>query len=329
MIPLVELKNVTKRFKMGKREQIAVNQISLSIFRGETLGLVGESSCGKSTVGKLILRLLEPSSGEILYNNKSLSTYSKKEIQSLRQQMQIVFQDPYASLNPRMTVQDIIGEPLDIHRIAKGEAKKQRIQALLNLVGLNPSHMSRFPHEFSGGQRQRIGIARALAVNPEFLICDEPLSALDVSIQAQVINLLKDLQKRMGLTYLFIAHDLAVVKYLSDRVAVMYMGNLMELATAEELYQNPQHPYTKLLLSSIFTPEPDVESKRTRIIMPEGMPDPLSPPSGCIFRTRCPFASKICQEKTPSLAQISPTHFTNCHFTTSTERISIGLEGTS
>ncbi|NGX54413.1 MAG: Oligopeptide transport ATP-binding protein OppF [Chlamydiae bacterium] len=296
---LLKVRGLTKQFKVGKKLLTAVSNFNLNVYHGETLGLVGESGCGKSTVGRTILRLLEPTSGTVAFQGTDLSTYSKHEMKKIRRKMQIVFQDPYASLNPRMTVEDIIGEPLDIHHLASGKMRKRRVEELLQLVGLNPNHMSRFPHEFSGGQRQRIGIARALAVEPEFIICDEPISALDVSIQAQVVNLLKELQQQMNLTYLFIAHDLSMIKYISDRVAVMYLGHLVEQATSEELYRNPLHPYTQALLSSIPIPDPDIEKRRNRIVLKGEVPNPLNPPSGCSFCTRCPRAQPICFEKAP------------------------------
>lgn len=314
MKPLVELKNLSKHYLLKKKKLIAVNDISLQIYPGETFGLVGESGCGKSTIAKMILQLIEPTMGSIFFDQIDLRKLSKNDMKSMRRNMQIVFQDPYASLNPRMTIQDIIGEPLHIHGLAKGKKRKERVEQLLEFVGLNASHMSRFPHEFSGGQRQRIGIARALAVEPKFLVCDEPISALDVSIQAQIVNLLKDLQDKMGLTYLFIAHDLAMVKYLSDRVAVMYMGNLLELAESHNLYSNPLHPYTELLLSSIPIPDPEIERKKSRIILPSDLPNPLSPPMGCVFHPRCPKAQKICTEKTPPFVAFRPGHFAACHF---------------
>ncbi|NGX62135.1 MAG: Oligopeptide transport ATP-binding protein OppF [Chlamydiae bacterium] len=313
MKPLIELQNLSKQFRIGKKLLSAVRDFNLKIYPGETVGLVGESGCGKSTVGRTLLRLHEPTAGKILFDGVDLLTLSPFELKKMRRKMQIIFQDPYASLDPRMTVQDIIGEPLDIHRLAKGRAKKARIEELLHLVGLNSSHMSRFPHEFSGGQRQRIGIARALAVEPEFLICDEPISALDVSIQAQIINLLKQLQKKMGLTYLFIAHDLAMVKYISDRVAVMYLGQLMEIAPSLTLYKNPAHPYTQALLSSIPIPDPTIEKTRKRIVLKGEMPNPLKPPSGCPFSSRCPLAFEKCRNIVPRMQEISPEHFAACH----------------
>lgn len=311
---LVDIQNLTKEFKIGKKSFKAISELNLQIFPSETLGLVGESGCGKSTVGRTLLRLHEPTSGKVFFDGIDLGQLNKHEMKKMRRRMQIVFQDPYASLNPRMTVQDIIAEPLFIHNLVPKEARKKRIVELLELVGLNPSHMSRFPHEFSGGQRQRIGIARALALTPEFIICDEPISALDVSIQAQIVNLLKNLQKQMGLTYLFIAHDLSMVKYISDRVAVMYLGQLMELAPSVELYKNPLHPYTQALLSSIPIPDPFVEKKRQRIVLKGEIPNPLSPPSGCPFSSRCPLATELCKKLAPTWRSIKPGHFVFCHY---------------
>jgi len=301
---LLDIQQLNKQFKVGKKRLKAIQALNLQIYRGETLGLVGESGCGKSTVGKTILRLYEPTSGKVTFDGIDLHSLSRQEMKRMRRRMQIVFQDPYASLNPRMTVQDIVGEPLDIHRLAKGKARRERIEEILKLVGLNPSHMSRFPHEFSGGQRQRIGIARALAVEPEFIICDEPISALDVSIQAQVVNLLKKLQSQMNLTYLFIAHDLSMIKYISDRVAVMYLGQLMELTTSEELYRDPLHPYTQALLSAIPIPDPEIEKKRNRIVLQGEVPNPLDPPTGCPFSSRCPLATDHCRMVAPQWREV-------------------------
>ncbi len=310
---LIEIQQLEKRFTVGKQELTAIHALDLVIYRGETLGLVGESGCGKSTVGRTLLRLYEPTAGRIHFNGIDLLSLSGQELKKMRRRMQIVFQDPYASLNPRMTVQDIIGEPLDIHGLFKGAKRHNRIAELLHLVGLNSNHMSRFPHEFSGGQRQRIGIARALAVEPEFIICDEPISALDVSIQAQVVNLLKKLQKQMNLTYLFIAHDLSMVKYISDRVAVMYLGQLMELASCDELYRNPLHPYTQALLSAIPIPDPEVEKKRSRIVLKGEVPNPLNPPTGCPFSSRCPLATDLCKSQAPKWREVKKDHFAACH----------------
>ena len=289
----------------------AVDGVNFNVSKGETLGLVGESGCGKSTTGKLLLRLLEATEGEVYFEGQNIYDLPKEEMRSLRQQMQMIFQDPYASLNPRMTIGDIIGEPLEIHGLASGEEKENRVKELLNKVGLQPNYINRYPHEFSGGQRQRVGIARALAVDPKVIICDEPVSALDVSIQAQVLNLLEDLQDEMDLTYIFIAHDLSVVRHISDRVAVMYLGNMMELAEKEELYTNTQHPYTKALLSAI--PVPDPEINRERIILEGSVPDPIDPPSGCVFHTRCPYAEDICSQEVPEFEEKEEDHLVACH----------------
>lgn len=310
---LVDIQDLSKNFRVGKTSLRAIHKLDLQIFRGETLGLVGESGCGKSTVGRTLLRLYEPTSGKMFFDGIDLLALNRKELKQMRRRMQMVFQDPYASLNPRMTIEDIVGEALDIHKLAKKEGREKRVRELLSLVGLNPNHMHRFPHEFSGGQRQRIGIARALAVEPEFLVCDEPLSALDVSIQAQVVNLLKKLQKQMGLTYLFIAHDLSLIKYISDRVAVMYLGQLMELAETETLYANPLHPYTQALLASIPIPDPVIERKRVRVVLQGEVPNPLTPPSGCPFSNRCPLAQERCRQIAPPWREAKPGHFVACH----------------
>ena len=289
----------------------AVDDVSFTLHKGETLGLVGESGCGKSTLGRTLIHLYQPTAGEILLNGKNTCTQTTKK--ELRSTLQMIFQDPYASLDPRMTVSDIIGEPLDIHNLALGPKRRTRIIDLLAQVGLNPEQANRFPHEFSGGQRQRIGIARALAINPSLIICDEPISALDVSIQAQVVNLLERLQNDLGLTYLFIAHDLAMVKHISDRVAVMYLGKIVELATSGELYSNPQHPYTQALLSAIPIPDPIIETKRQRIHLTGDVPSPTDPPSGCHFRTRCCFCMPICTAQEPALIDGAPNHKVACH----------------
>ncbi len=288
----------------------AVDGVSFSIEKGKTLGLVGESGCGKSTTGRTIIQLYEPTAGEIFFNGKTLSNLSEEK--KLRRQMQMIFQDPYASLNPRMTVSDIIGEPLDIHKLTSLGERKDRIINLLQMVGLNSEHMGRFPHEFSGGQQQRIGIARALAVEPSFIICDEPISALDVSIQGQVINLLERLQEELGLTYLFIAHDLAMVKHISDIVAVMYLGKIVEMTNSLDLYSKPQHPYTQALLSAIPIPDP-LAQKQKRIHLTGDVPSPIHPPTGCNFSTRCPHAFSRCSEQEPAFVDIGAGHMAACH----------------
>jgi oligopeptide transport system ATP-binding protein len=292
----------------------AVDGVSFSIARGETLGLVGESGSGKTTIGRLLLRLLPATGGKVLFDGRNVLELKRTEIRKLRRAMQIIFQDPFASLNPRMTVGEIVGEPLRIHNLFTGKAVDERVKELLQLVGLRPYHANRYPHEFSGGQRQRVGIARALAVDPTFIVCDEPVSALDVSIQAQVINLLEDLQERLGLTYLFIAHDLSVVRHISTRVAVMYVGKLVELASRDALYHNPLHPYTQALLSAIPIPDPKLESKRKRIVLTGDIPSPVNPPSGCRFHTRCPIAFERCSTEEPAFKDYGAGHFAACHW---------------
>jgi oligopeptide/dipeptide ABC transporter ATP-binding protein len=317
---LLSVRNLVKRFPvkggiLGREVASvkAVSDVSFEIKKGETLGLVGESGCGKSTLGRCILRLIEPTSGQVFFKGQDITHIGAREMRKLRRNMQIIFQDPYASLNPRMTVEDIIGEPLDIHGICKTrDERKKKIMNLLDLCGLRREAIARYPHEFSGGQRQRICIARALAVEPEFIVCDEPVSALDVSIQAQIVNLLQDLQKELGLTYLFIAHDLKVVEHISTRVAVMYLGKMAESAAAEELYQDPKHPYTRALLSAI--PIPDPNYKKERIILRGDVPSPLNPPKGCYFHPRCPIAKENCKSEVPSFREMGGSHCVSCHY---------------
>ncbi len=319
---LLEVRDLVKHFPITKgiifSKQVgavqAVDGISFDVNRGETLGLVGESGCGKSTTGRMILRLIEATSGSIDFEGRNILELGKDQMRELRKDIQIIFQDPYASLNPRMTVGDIIGEPLYIHKLAKGKEREKRVRELLEVVGLSAFHARRFPHEFSGGQRQRIGVARALAVNPKLIVCDEPVSALDVSIQAQVVNLLQDLQEEFDLTYLFIAHDLSVVKHISDRVAVMYLGKIMELAHKKALYDSPQHPYTQALLSAIPVADPTV--KKERVILKGDVPSPINPPTGCRFHTRCPKAMDICKVKEPKWLEVAENHFAACHLLT-------------
>ncbi len=321
MEDLVRVESVRKYFPVQKSffgrvlsHVQAVDDVSFTIGKGETLGLVGESGCGKSTIGRVILHLLAPTSGEIIFEGQKLSELSSKELRHLRREMQIIFQDPYSSLNPRMTVEQIIGEPLVRHNLARGKACKDKVRELMNLVGLDSNYARRYPHEFSGGQRQRIGIARALATRPKLVVCDEPVSALDVSIQSQVLNLLKDLQAEFGLTYLFIAHGLNVVKHVSDRVGVMYLGKLVELADGDELYARPLHPYTRALLSAI--PVPDPKARKERIILTGDVPSPINPPQGCRFHTRCPEAMDICSRQMPEFIEAQPRHWVACHLCT-------------
>jgi oligopeptide transport system ATP-binding protein len=315
--PLVEVRNLKEYFKINvgafqSKPLKAVDDVSFSINRGETLGLVGESGCGKTTVGRTMLHLYKPTGGEIFYDGKKIET--KQDIKEFRKKATMVFQDPYSSLNPRMTVSDIIGEPLDVHKLySTKEERRERILELMDHVGLNSEHASRYAHEFSGGQRQRIGIARALAVNPEFIVCDEPVSALDVSIQAQVINMFDELRDKIGLTYLFIAHDLLVVRHISDRIAVMYLGKMVELASADEIYERPLHPYSKALISAVPIPDPKIARANRRIALSGDIPSPLNAPSGCPFRTRCPYATEACAASMPEFKEVSTGHFVACH----------------
>ena len=318
---LLEVNNLKMHFPITKgivfQRQVgaikAVDGVSFDLFSGETLGLVGESGCGKSTTGRAILQLYRPTDGQVVFEGKDLVQTKGEELRRMRRRMQMIFQDPYASLNPRMTVGSIVGEPLDVHGIGSSRKERQeRVQELLKIVGLNPYFVNRYPHEFSGGQRQRIGVARALAVNPPFIVADEPISALDVSIQAQVINLMEDLQEELGLTYLFIAHDLSVVRHISDRIAVMYLGKIVELADRDELYRNPMHPYTQALLSAVPIPDPKIENQRTRIILEGDVPSPANPPKGCNFCTRCPRVMDICREQEPVFKDYGDGHYAAC-----------------
>jgi oligopeptide transport system ATP-binding protein len=311
---LIEVKNLKKYFQVGKHATLkAVDDVSFFIRKGETLGLVGESGCGKTTCGRTVMGMYSATGGEVIFDGVDVHKLDKKAKKDFARRAQIIFQDPYASLNPRMTVGDIIGEGIDIHNLYTGQKRTDRVYELLQLVGLNKEHGSRFPHEFSGGQRQRIGIARALAIEPEFIVCDEPISALDVSIQAQIVNLLIQLQQELGLTYLFIAHDLSMVKHISDRVGVMYLGAMVELASSHDLYEKPLHPYTQALLSAIPVPDPEVERNKARIKLEGEVPSPINPKPGCRFAPRCAYAKPICSEQTPILKEIEKEHYVACH----------------
>ena len=319
---LIQVRNLKKYFPIYRGSIIqrhvgdikAVDGVSFDIYPGETLGLVGESGCGKTTTGRTILQLYEPTDGQIIFEGIDLTTLKENDLRRMRSHMQMIFQDPYASLNPRMTVGSIVSAPLEVHKVARGKEKQKRVNELLELVGLNPEFVNRYPHEFSGGQRQRIGIARALALSPDLIICDEPISSLDVSIQAQVVNLLEDLQVQLGLTYLFIAHDLSMVRHISDRMAVMYLGKIVEMSNRDEIYLHPLHPYTQALMSAVPVPDPDIVETRHRIILEGDIPSPANPPVGCNFNTRCPIAKEICFQEEPSYREIKGNHWTACHF---------------
>lgn len=318
--PILEVRDLVKHFPITKgnfiKKQVgavqAVNKASFKLYAGETLGLVGESGSGKSTIGKTIIRLLEPTSGEIIFEGKDLTNIKKRNLREIRPRIQMIFQDPYSSLNPRMKVRDILSEPLLEHNLCKKDQANEEVNNILELVGLNPSFGNRFPHEFSGGQRQRIGIARALMLKPSLIICDEPISALDVSVQAQIVNLLEDLQKKLNIAYLFIAHDLSMVRHISQRLMVMYLGTVVEFSKSENIYENPLHPYTKALLSAVPVPNPELERSRKRIILKGEIPSPINPPSGCRFRTRCPIASEECANSEPKLRKVSEDHAVAC-----------------
>jgi len=319
---LVQIRGLKKYFPISKGilfqrhvgDVKAVDNVSFDIYQGETLGLVGETGCGKTTVGRTMLRLYEPTAGQVLFDDIDLFSLRENEMRRIRSRMQMIFQDPYASLNPRMTVGSIVGAPLEVHSDLNRKEKRRRIEELLEIVGLNSEFINRYPHEFSGGQRQRIGIARALALNPDLIVCDEPISSLDVSIQAQVVNLLEELQRQFGLTYLFIAHDLSMVRHISDRMAVMYLGKIVELADRNNIYLNSLHPYTQALMSAVPVPDPDIVDKRKRIILEGDLPSPANPPDGCNFSTRCPIAQEDCRVNEPEFRELRPNHYVACHY---------------
>jgi len=325
---LIRVEHLKKHFPVYEgtlfRQEVdrvkAVDGLDFTIYEKETLGLVGESGCGKSTTGRAIIQLHRPTEGSVFFEDRDLCVLSDGELHELRRDLQMIFQDPYASLNPRMTVGSIIGEPLKVHDVASGDALQRRVQELMDVVGLDPRFIRRYPHEFSGGQRQRIGIARALACNPKFVVCDEPVSALDVSIQAQILNLLDELQDEFGLTYLFIAHDLAAVRHISDRIAVMYLGRLAEVADSDELYENPLHPYTEALTSAVPIPDPEIEANRERIVLEGNVPSPLNPPTGCVFHSRCPYAWERCKKEVPEMHDVGDGHRVACHLIDEPER---------
>lgn len=326
--PLVKIRNLKMHFPVYRgafvRREVnrvrAVDGLTFDIYQGETLGLVGESGCGKSTTGRAIIQLYRPTDGDVIFDGQNLCDLDEKALHPMRRDLQMIFQDPYASLNPRMTVGDIIAEPLKVHNLASGRDLRRRVQELMDTVGLDPRFIRRYPHEFSGGQRQRIGIARALACEPRFIVCDEPISALDVSIQAQIMNLMEDLQQEFDLTFLFIAHDLAAVRHISDRIAVMYLGRLAELADGEEIYENPLHPYTEALMSAVPIPDPEIEREREQIVLEGDVPSPLDPPSGCVFHTRCPYAWERCKKEVPEFKEAADGHQVACHLVDEPER---------
>lgn len=312
---LITLEHISKHFNVGSKQTlVAVNDVSLDIYKGETLGVVGESGCGKSTLGRVVMGIYHPTKGKIAYRGKAVNLKHTKDRFDYSKKAQIIFQDPYASLDPRMTVGTIISEGMEIHKMYDAQKRQERVYELLETVGLNREHANRFPHEFSGGQRQRIGIARALAIKPEFIVCDEPISALDVSIQSQIINLLKELQNKFSLTYMFIAHDLNIVKYISDRIAVMYLGNLVELADSDEIYEHTLHPYSQALLASVPIPDPDKEAQKEAKVISGDVPSPINPKPGCPFANRCPYVKDICRTVSPEFKEVRPNHYVSCHF---------------